>query len=140
MTVTATLMLVSVIAVIAGGLAGLIGQRLFRGSTKKVAHASIFFYRDGANLKAKVAPDPILTEKKWSIDWTIVDFFGLAAGDKVKLAWVDDRNPLTDVETVPKKRIKGNVKDSVTLGDRFTYKVMVNDVEIADPDVEIVQF
>jgi hypothetical protein len=113
-----------------------------------LAAALIVLYQemeDGkATNRALVLPDPLKAKKGWDVHWVIFDPLGLSEplGKDIKIDWIDrhdvlkkEKDPL-EKEVKGKKLLKGKVKGHVELGT-YTYKVLLGDEIVADPDLEI---
>jgi hypothetical protein len=95
--------------------------------------------------RAIVFPDRLTAKRGGAVDWVILDPLGLSkpADKDVRINWIDrpqeprkEKDPL-EKEARGRKLIKGRVKQDAELGT-YTYKVLLGDEVVVDPDLEIV--
>lgn len=103
---------------------------------KRVRYATIYVFPSGdrKGVRVSAAPETLTARPGDTIDWTVVNAASSLPG-KVTIKW-KDRSPLkaepAEFDRATRASVRGGTKDG-----RYRYSILINGVEVFDPELEI---
>lgn len=104
----------------------------------RVRYSTIFVFPStarGKGVRVNAAPETLTVRAGDVVDWTVVN----AASDapcKVSIKW-KDKNPLKGEPKEFDRAARATVRADVKAGRRYRYSIVIDGVEVFDPEIEI---
>lgn len=104
----------------------------------RVRYSTIFVFPStvrGKGVRVSATPETLTVRAGDIVDWTVVN----AASDtpyKVSIKW-KDKNPLKGEPKEFERATRATVRSDVKARKRFRYSILIDGVEVFDPEIEI---
>ncbi len=107
-------------------------------STRQVRYATIYVFpstdRKSRGVRVSAAPETLSVEAGDIVDWTVVDATG--GTGKISIKWKED-TPLKAEPEPFGRAARARVRRGVKKGTTYRYSVLLDGVEVFDPEIEI---
>lgn len=103
----------------------------------KVKYATIFVFPSttkGEKFRVNAAPETLTVRPGDTVDWTVVNATGVPG--KLSIKW-KDKNPLKGEPKEFERAARATVRDDVKPGKKFRYSILLDGVEVFDPELEV---
>jgi hypothetical protein len=105
----------------------------------KVKYATIFVFPSAAKGKGprvSASPETLSVRRGDTVDWTVVNATAADSPGKVSIKW-KDKNPLKGEPREFERAARATVRADAKVGRRFRYSILIDGVELFDPELEI---
>lgn len=108
-------------------------------SRARVRYATIFVFPSavkGKGARVSAAPETLTVRPGDIVDWTVVNATAADSPGRVSLKW-KDKNPLKGEPTEFERSARATVRRDAKAGKRYRYSILIDGVEVFDPELEI---
>ena len=105
----------------------------------RVRYATIFVFpatAKGKPMRVSAAPEVLSVRVGDIVDWTVVNATGADSPGKVTIRW-KDKSPLKAEPKEFERAVRATVRRDVKPKKRFRYSILIDGVEVFDPEIEI---
>lgn len=105
----------------------------------RVRYATIFVFpapAKGKPVRVSAAPETLSVRAGDTVDWTVVNATGADSPGRVSIKW-KDKNPVKGEPKDFDRAARVTVRDDVKPKRRYRYSIVIDGVEVFDPELEI---
>ena len=105
----------------------------------RVRYATIFVFpapAKGKPVRVSAAPETLSVRAGDTVDWTVVNATGADSPGRVSIKW-KDKNPVKGEPKDFERAARVTVRDDVKPKRRYRYSIVIDGVEVFDPELEI---
>ena len=105
----------------------------------RVKYATIFVFppaAKGAQARVSAAPETLNVRAGDVVDWTVVNATAADSPGRVSIKW-KDKSPLEEEPKEFDRAARATVRKDAKAGKKFRYSILLDGVEVFDPELEI---
>ncbi len=105
----------------------------------RVKYATIFVFPSvakGKGVRVSAAPETLSVRPGDIVDWTVVNATAADSPGRVSIKW-KDKTPLKGEPKDFDRSARATVRADAKAGKRFRYSILIDGVEVFDPEIEI---
>ncbi len=89
-------------------------------------------------MRVSAAPETLSVRAGDTVDWTVVNATGADSPGRVSIKW-KDKNPVKGEPKDFDRAARVTVRDDVKPKKRYRYSILIDGVEVFDPEIEIMR-
>ncbi len=105
----------------------------------RVKYATIFVFPSavkGKGVRVSATPETLSVRPGDIVDWTVVNATAADSPGRVSIKW-KDKTPLKGEPKEFDRAARATVRADAKPGKRFRYSILIDGVEVFDPEIEI---